>query len=153
VGSTFKVYLPLVEGEATARADDATGEAIPTGRETILLVEDDESLRAMIGETLRGLGYTVLEAASPAQALARMDHEPMTVDLLLTDVVMPGMGGRDLARGLAPGRPGMKTLYMSGYTDDAIVRHGVLEPGIAFLGKPFTSAALARKVRDVLEPA
>jgi two-component system cell cycle sensor histidine kinase/response regulator CckA len=107
----------------------------------------------MIGETLRDAGYMVIEAAGPAEALAVMDGHPNPVHLLLTDVVMPEMNGRELARALALAWPRMKVLFMSGYTDDAIVQHGVLEPGIAFLGKPFTSDALARKVRAILDAA
>ncbi len=151
MGSRFKVYLPRVEEDATPAPTESSSEPIAAGSETILLVEDDASVREMISDTLRGAGYTVLEAAGAAEALAAIERRPGPVDLVLTDVVMPGLNGRDLARRLVSARPGMKVLFMSGYTDDAIVRHGVLEPGIAFLAKPFTSGALARKVREVLE--
>jgi PAS domain S-box-containing protein len=153
MGSTFKVYLPCVEEDARPTRADAAREPIPGGTGTILLVEDEASLRAIIGELLRDAGYTVTEAASPEEALALAQDQREPIHLLLTDVVMPKMNGRALARALARVWPRMKVLFMSGYTDDAIVQHGVLEPGIAFLEKPFTADALARKVRDVLGAA
>ncbi len=152
-GSTFKVYLPRVEQYATPVPATRAREPFPTGTETILLVEDEASLRAIIGETLSDAGYTVIEAGSPQQARALADARVESIDLLVTDVIMPEMNGRELARVLVAGRPRMKVLFMSGYTDDAILQHGVLEPGIAFLGKPFTAEALARKVRDLLGAA
>ncbi|MGE0454466.1 MAG: PAS domain S-box protein [Vicinamibacteria bacterium] len=150
MGSSFKVYLPRVEDEATPSRSAAARGPISAGTETILLVEDEASLRAMIAETLGNAGYTVIEAANPAEALALAEGRPNPADLLLTDVVMPGTNGRDLADAIARAWPGIRFLFMSGYTDEAVVRHGVLDPGIAFIGKPFTADALARKVREAL---
>ena len=121
------------------------------GSETVFVVEDDEMVRALIRRMLETRGYTVLLAPHGDEALQLLERHPGRVDLLMTDVVMPGMSGRDLADRVAERRPGIKVLYLSGYTDDAIVRHGVLEPGIAFLQKPFSADALARKVREVLD--
>jgi CheY-like chemotaxis protein len=125
--------------------------ATVTGTETVLLAEDDDVLRPLARGLLEKLGYTVLDAADAEQALeaARRYGEP--IHLLLTDVVMPGVSGRELARELEKSRPDTRVLYVSGYTDDAIVHHGMLEPGLNFLQKPFTPAVLARKVREVLD--
>jgi PAS domain S-box-containing protein len=148
-GSTFKVYLPRVEG-VPAAAYPARPAAPPRGDETILLVEDEELVRKLAHTLLEGLGYTVLEAPGGEHALEIARTHPGPIHLVLTDVVMPGMGGADLASRLHAARPGLRVLYMSGYTDDAIVRHKVLEPGTSFLQKPFTPAVLARKVREAL---
>jgi len=162
-GSTFTVYLPRVAapvGPPDRPAADAPGprpgasaEAILTpGRgETILLVEDAQRVRAVVREILEMSGYVVLEARQGAEALELSNRHAGTIHLLVTDVVMPQMSGRELAQRLATLRPELKVLYMSGYTDDAIVRHGVLASGIAFLSKPFTPNALALKVREVLD--
>jgi DNA-binding response OmpR family regulator len=149
-GATFKVYLPRVDApvEVAERPPELAGTA--TGTETILLAEDDDMLRPLVRGLLDKLGYTVLEAANAEAAEARARDHQGRIDLLLTDVVMPGESGRELARRLAEVRPEMPVLYMSGYTDDAIVRHGILERGIHYLQKPFTPAALARRVREVL---
>jgi two-component system, cell cycle sensor histidine kinase and response regulator CckA len=120
------------------------------GTETILLAEDDEMLRPLAREVLAKLGYTVLEAAHAEAALALARTHDGPIHLLVADVVMPGASGRELARRLAEFRPDTKVLYVSGYTDDAIVHHGMLDPGLNFLQKPFTPGALARKVRQVL---
>ncbi len=122
-----------------------------SGTETILLVEDDAGLRKLATRILEPAGYTVLGASSAEDALRLLERYDEPVHLLLSDVVMPGMSGRHLAERLAQTRPGMKVLYMSGYTDDTIVRHGVLDALMAFLNKPFTAAELLRKVRDVLD--
>jgi len=114
-------------------------------------VEDHESLRRLGARILKSSGYTVLAAASGAEALTVLEDHGKPVDLLVTDVVMPGMTGRDLALEIARRKQAGRTLYMSGYTDDAIVKHGVLEPGIAFIYKPFTVEALALKLREVLD--
>jgi two-component system cell cycle sensor histidine kinase/response regulator CckA len=121
------------------------------GTETILLVEDDEAVRGVIHEVLQSYGYQVLVAAHGDAALSVCERFPKTIDLLLTDVVMPRMSGRELANRLAALRPEMKVLFMSGYTDDAIVHHGVLDADTPFIQKPFAPDVLARKVRNVLD--
>ncbi len=121
------------------------------GTETVLLVEDEASLREIIRECLETTGYTVLDAADGAAALDVCARHHGTIHLLMTDVVMPGIGGRALAERLQTVRPQLRTLYMSGYTDDAVVLHGVLAARMAFLQKPFTARALAVKVRSVLD--
>ena len=157
-GTAFKVYFPVADDpgagegtrEAAARSTDA--EAL-RGSETILLVEDDESLRSLARTILRRRGYHVLEAQSGADAILLCEQHEGRIDLLLTDVVMPRISGRQLAERLQPVRPEMLVLYMSGYTDDAVVRHGVLHSEVAFIQKPITPDALARKVRAVLDGA
>ena len=121
------------------------------GTETVLLVEDEEVVREMATEILRDAGYHVLEAKHGPEALILGRRHSGAIHLMLTDVVMPQMSGRELAEQLTPLRRDMKVLYMSGYTDDAIVHHGVLEEGTAFIGKPFTPGALTRKVREILD--
>jgi len=148
-GTSFKVYLPRVS-EAAAAAAETRPLLLNGGTETILLAEDASGVRAVAQEILTRLGYTVLVATDghAALELARARTEP--IHLLVTDVIMPEMSGRQLADRLKEQRPELKVLFVSGYTDDAIVRHGMLEPGIAFLQKPFTPQTLARKVREVL---
>jgi CheY-like chemotaxis protein len=116
-----------------------------------LLVEDEEVVREMAREILEECGYQVLQAKDGDEALALAGQHDGEIHLMLTDVVMPRMSGRELAERLTPLRPDLKVLYMSGYTDDAIVQHGVLEQGTAFIGKPFSMEALARKVRETLD--
>jgi CheY-like chemotaxis protein len=150
-GSSFKIYLPRVtEAPAPARAGQH-GSGPVGGSETILLVEDDEMVRVLTRRMLEGRGHTVLPASRGDEALRLVGEHGKAIDLLLTDVVMPGMSGRELATRVLALRPGIKVLYLSGYTDDAIVRHGMLEPGVAFLQKPFTPDTLLRKVREVLD--
>jgi len=150
MGTTFKIYLPrTLEEEATVEKGEETT-AIPKGQGVIFLVEDDDTVRELSVWILRRAGYTVLDTGNPEEAIERVRDYPGRVDLLITDVVMPGMSGRELAQRIAEIRPGVKVLYMSGYTDNAIVDHGVLEPGMAFLQKPFTPNTLAGKVREVL---
>ena len=148
-GTTFKIYLPLVE-EGTERPIDDPPVAARGGRETILLVEDAAAVREATRQNLQRFGYTVIEAPNGAAALDAARGAGQ-IDLLLTDVVMPGMSGRELAERLVETRPEIPALFMSGYTDDAIVRHGLLRPRIAYLQKPFSPDALARKVREVLD--
>jgi CheY-like chemotaxis protein len=149
-GSTFKIYLPRI-AEAVTPSDPGTGGSeIGRGWETILLVEDAQPLRALAQELLEDSGYTVLEAANGADAIQVAEQHQGPIHLLLTDVVMPGMDGPKVAAHMTRTYPGIKVLYASGYTDDAIVHHGVLDPGIALLHKPFTRAALTNKVREVL---
>ena len=150
-GATFKVYLPRVEeGSDPAGAPLAPAPA-PRGSETVLLVEDEAMLRELIEESLATNGYRVLSAKHGADALGIAERHEGPIHLLLTDAIMPGMSGRELATHVAEIRGGIKILYMSGYTDDAVVRHGVLAAEVAFLQKPFTPDALARKVRNVLD--
>jgi CheY-like chemotaxis protein len=150
-GTTFKVYLPLVD-EPLEDLRPVEARAVPVrGTETVLVVEDEVSVRSLVRGVLELRGYRVLEACHGADALAISDQHGGPIHLLLTDVVMPEMSGRDLASRVVPRRPGIRVLYMSGYTDDAIVHNGVLDAGTAFLQKPFTPDALARKVREVLD--
>lgn len=149
-GSTFKVYLPQAkETLKAAPVQPALTEAF-RGSETVLLVEDEEMVRSFARTVLQTYGYTVLEAQTVTEAVRTCQEYLGPINLLVTDVVMPGLSGRRLADQVAPLRPTMKVLYMSGYTDDGIVHHGVLEPGMAFLQKPFSPVQLVRKVREVL---
>jgi PAS domain S-box-containing protein len=149
-GTTFKVYLPRTDAVPEASAARAS-DALPVGTETILLVEDEAEVRGVTREVLEGFGYTVLEAAQAADAMLIARRHVGMIDLLLTDVVMPRTSGRALAEAVAAERPETKVLFMSGYTDDAIILHRVLEPGMHFLEKPFSPPALARKVREALD--
>jgi two-component system cell cycle sensor histidine kinase/response regulator CckA len=148
-GTSFKVYFPRAAGVKTVAIPV---EAVPslTGTELVLVVEDADSLRSLTKRLLEKLGYTVLVAANAAEATLRFDENP-AIQLILTDVVMPGLSGPALAKQLTARRPDLKVIYMSGYTDEAIVQHGVLMPGIAFLHKPFTAAGIARKLREALD--
>jgi CheY-like chemotaxis protein len=151
-GTTFKIYLPRLEEAVTAMEATPPVEAeLPRGSETILLVEDEASLRSLVRECLEASGYTVVEARHAAHALEIAEVHPAPLHLLMTDVVMPGMSGRELAERLAASHAETRVLYMSGYTDDAVVLHGVLAADVAFLQKPFTTDALARAVREVLD--
>ncbi len=149
-GTTFRVYLPRAEDSSQAARPDGAG-AVPRGSETILLAEDEDAVRALACQVLRSSGYAVLEASDGAQALWLAGEYREPIDLLVTDVVMPGLDGRGLAERLQALRPGIKALYLSGYTDDAVVRHGVSREEVHFLQKPFSAAGLARKVREVLD--
>jgi two-component system cell cycle sensor histidine kinase/response regulator CckA len=149
-GSTFKVYLPTF-GESPAAAGPVVEKDAPSGTETVLVVEDEASLRQIVRECLEEVGYTVLEAPDGLAALELAERHRGPIPLLITDVVMPGLGGRELARRLTEKRPDTKVLYMSGYTDDAVILHGVLTADMPFLEKPFTPGGLARKVREVLD--
>ena len=119
--------------------------------ETILLVENEYALRELMRRFLEGSGYAVLNARDGDEALSVATAHPTPIDLLLTDVVMPGLNGRELAARLSSVRPGARVIFMSGYTDEAVTRHGVLDPGAAYVQKPFTPEAIARKVREVLD--
>ena len=154
LGTVFKIYLPVadVDGSATVDAPRLDREDL-RGDETILLVEDDPQVRALARSILRRYGYRVLDAQSGGDALLIAEQHHGRIDLLVTDVVMPRISGRELTERLHVIRPGLRTLYMSGYTDDAVIRHGVLEANVAFLQKPFTAQSLARKIREVLATA
>jgi two-component system, cell cycle sensor histidine kinase and response regulator CckA len=149
-GTTFKIFLPPVEEAPVAQKVKAVPVKMQ-GTETVLLVEDEEYVRSLVRRSLQSKGYLVLEARSGQDALHVAQEHQGPIHLLITDVVMPGMSGRELAERLTPLRREMKTLYMSGYADDSILHHGVLDAGGALLQKPFTAAALASKVRQVLE--
>ena len=151
-GSTFKIYLPYVDAQPEARPPEVAPRPTPRGSETILLVEDEPAVRTLAARVLREQGYVVIEAPQGDAALAQAAaYAAGAIDLLLTDVVMPGMSGKLLAEAIQRRFPGIRVLYISGYTDNAIAHHGRLEPGLAFLAKPFSPAALARKVREVLD--
>ena len=145
----FTVYLPREAG-ATSIVHNATPQTIIGGNETILVVEDEADILEMTSNMLHSLGYTVLAAEDPLQALEICDALEGRIDLLLSDVIMPNMNGRELAERLRQLYPGIKCLYMSGYTADIIAHQGVLDEGIHFLQKPFSHAALAAKVREAL---
>ncbi|HQO33517.1 MAG TPA: PAS domain S-box protein [bacterium] len=150
-GTTFKIYLPRYEEESAVESVELTFEAPPGGTETVLIVEDDEAILNMASEILGRLGYTVLTANTPQQAIQRVEEHTETIHLLVTDVVMPEMNGRVLAERLTSLKPGFKCLFMSGYTANIIAHHGVIEEGVRFIEKPFSIYGLAKRVREVLE--
>jgi len=151
-GTTFKIYLPWVEEFPKETKHKPEPAEILKGTETILAVEDEMEVRKLVAQILTGQGYTVIEASDGKEAMkVARENAGKKIHLLLTDVVMPGMSGRELAITLGLHHPKMKVLYMSGYTDNAIVHHGVLEEGVNYIQKPFTLNALARKVREVLD--
>ncbi|MGH9803558.1 MAG: response regulator [Candidatus Acidiferrales bacterium] len=150
-GSTFKIYLPRVEEKPREQSVSRAADIVPRGSETVLVVEDEEGLRALAREFLETCGYTVLDARDGIEALEIVRRNSATIHLLLTDVILPRLSGRELAVQLAILRPLVKVLYMSGYTDRAVLQNGVLEPGLAFLQKPFSLRTLAAKIREVLD--
>jgi len=150
-GTTFKVYVPAVARPAD-RLSVAPGDAVlPRGHETILFVEDDDMVRKLGARILRNLGYRVIEADDGVDALGQLDRGGGRIDLLMTDVVMPGMNGRELARLATARHPGVSVLYASGYTENVVVHHGIVDADVYFIHKPYTPPLLARKVRDVLD--
>ncbi|MGB8540300.1 MAG: CHASE4 domain-containing protein [Candidatus Acidiferrales bacterium] len=150
-GTTFKIYLPKVAAKVEELAAVKTIPAPASGSETILFVEDEQSVRELVREYLSARGYAVLEAADGVQALDIAAAHPGVIQLLITDVVMPRLSGRELASQIAAARRDLKVLYISGYTDDSIFRHGVLEGGMEFLQKPFNLRTLAQKIREILD--
>ncbi|MCI0352407.1 MAG: ATP-binding protein, partial [Acidobacteriales bacterium] len=150
LGTTFKVYLPRVDAVAEVPSA-ATGDRVQTGTETILLVEDEDGVRTLTRQLLQRQGYSVLEARHGGEALLICERHAGPLHLLLTDVVLSQMSGRELAQRLSQVRQQMKVLFMSGYSEEAIVQHGVLDSGTAFLQKPFTAESLSAKVREVLD--
>ncbi|MEO7477345.1 MAG: response regulator, partial [Gemmatimonadales bacterium] len=151
LGTTFKVYLPRV-GSGVDLA--ATGDrAVPAerGSETILIVEDEDMVRTLACRALREQGYAVLEARTGADALRQLQARPSAIDLVITDVVMPEMGGRELGRRLKSTRPSLPLLFMSGYTGEDVIQRGLMDADSAFQQKPFAPAGLARKVREILD--
>jgi PAS domain S-box-containing protein len=149
-GTTFRIYLPRVTDAAAHSGPVKAASAAGGGCETVLLVEDEESVRQLVRETLLASGYKVLEADNGEAGLRQVRERQGAIDMIITDVVMPGMSGRELANQVTADWPKIKVLYLSGYIEDAIIHDGVLEPGTAFLQKPFTLQALSRKVREVL---
>jgi CheY-like chemotaxis protein len=149
-GTTFKIYLPQAEAETVEAGEDAEQRPL-RGSETVLLVEDEEQILNLGRRTLQRQGYRVLAATAPEAALALAAQQAGPIHLLVTDVVMPGMNGKELAERLRTSHPALKCLFMSGYTSDVLAHHGVLEVNVAFLQKPFTLQTLAEKVREVLE--
>jgi signal transduction histidine kinase len=153
-GTTVKIYLPRAHVAATAAIGDGDVPMVGSlGNETVLVVEDEGDVRSYLVETLQYLNYRVREAPDGESALALFDADPSRVDLLLTDVVMPGMNGRQLAEELQRRQPGLKVLFMTGYSRNAIVHQGRLDPGVSLLQKPLTQMMLASKIRDVLDKA
>jgi PAS domain S-box-containing protein len=150
-GSTFKVYLPATTEDLTVPVVSPMSPAALSGTETVLVVEDQIEARSVICETLRRRGYTVIEAVNGPDAIVKGRQLDVRIDVMLTDVVMPGMGGRRVAEVIRVTRPELKVVYMSGYTDSAIVDHGILEPGVTFVQKPFATETLLRRVREVLD--
>ena len=150
-GTTFKIYLPRVDGDAQSLPGRRPAQRAAGGTERILVVEDEAPVRRLLVRTLNGAGYTVIEAANGADALLKLATADGKLDLLVTDVVMPQMGGRELATKVTAKHPDLPVLYLSGYTENAIVHHGVLDAGLVFLQKPFTPEELLRRVRDVLD--
>jgi CheY-like chemotaxis protein len=150
-GTTVRIYLPPAAAKAPAAEEGARQAGKLTGKETILLVEDEARVRKLIVDVLTARGYQVLEATRGEEAMRLCKAHGGVIDMAVVDVVMPEINGPDLVRQLVPLRPRMLVLYISGYTDEAIVHHGIPESGAAFLQKPFLPDALARKVREVLD--
>jgi CheY-like chemotaxis protein len=148
-GTTFKLYFPRVEGEQPPIRSQPPVSGTE-GSETVLLVEDDDQVRAAACGILRRRGYTVLEAPGAGDALLVSEQYSARIHLLITDVVMARMSGPELAARLVAARPSMRVLFTSGYTDEAVAQHGILDAGVAFLQKPITPDSLARKVREVI---
>ena len=150
-GTSFKVYLPELRSDGSAETVESTTNEIESGSETILLVEDEEIVRGLTTNILEGAGYSVIAAGGGAEAAKLCADRNGPIDLLLTDVVMPRTSGKEVADQLTKMQPGLKVLFMSGYTDEAIVHHGVLDSNVEFIQKPFTPVGLSKKIREVLD--
>jgi two-component system cell cycle sensor histidine kinase/response regulator CckA len=150
-GATFHIYLPRIADTTEGPAPAETGRPVRAGTETILLVEDEAGVRQLVREMLQLLGYRILEASNGPEAIRIFERHQGSIDLLLTDVIMPQVSGRELAERLKTLRPSLKVLYISGYTDDMLAHHGVLESNVFLLQKPFAPDDLAKKLRDVLD--
>jgi two-component system cell cycle sensor histidine kinase/response regulator CckA len=148
-GTTFKIYLPRSE-EFCEIGEISGTKPLSQGTETVLLVEDEDQVRTILTQILENQGYHVLSVSHGEEALA-ISQQPGDIALVITDVVMPQMSGRELAERVVEARPSLRVLFMSGYTDDAIVRHGLLDEKVNFIQKPFDSATMARKVIEVLD--
>jgi signal transduction histidine kinase len=151
MGTSFKIFLPRLADSARPDSGDAMLQPVRGGTESILLVEDDPQLRSLLRDTLRDSGYAVLAAGDGNEALRLLEQHRGPLDIIVTDVIMPNMGGRQMVEQVVTTFPRAKVLYLSGYTDDAVVRHGILHDQVPFLQKPFTSVTLRRKVREVLD--
>jgi CheY-like chemotaxis protein len=151
LGTTFKIYLPRAATGRPVTANSAHPAPARRGSETILIVEDEEMVRSLASRGLREHGYTVLEARHGDEALDQLERGTMGIDLVISDVVMPEMGGRELGRRLGALRPALPILFMSGYTGEDVIQRGLLDPGAPFQQKPFTPEGLARKVREMLD--
>jgi len=152
LGATFKIYFPRVKETVVVPASAVAAGPLPRGTETLLVVEDESSLRQLACGVLEGQGYQVLSASNGQDALhTAREHRGSQIRLVVTDVIMPLMGGRMMAEWLKTTYPNLKILFTSGYTDDTITHHGLLEAGIEFLSKPYIPATLIRKVREMLD--
>ena len=149
-GTTFKLYFPRVSEPVSSAENAGTATPAPAGSETVLVVEDEQGVRDLTAKILKNLGYTVLTAASGAEALEISRRQAAPISVLLTDVVMPNMSGAQLAAELRRSRPEMKVIYVSGYTENTVLDHGVLDAGLDFLAKPFTREGLSKKLREAL---
>jgi PAS domain S-box-containing protein len=151
LGTTFTIYLPRHDGEVVQLHSQPAEEPAPCGHETVLLVEDEPAILEMVGMILGRQGYVVLQAGTPGEAISLAKEHAGEIELLITDVILPQMNGKDLADSLKSLSPQLKCLYMSGYTADAIAQHGVLDDGVEFIQKPFSLSSISRKVREVLD--
>jgi len=150
-GTTVELYFPALDAAVAEQSTSARPSALPRGKETILLVEDDPSVRDLVAQVLRTLGYSLLLAGDGREALTIVNSHPGRIDMLLSDVAIPHLSGRQLAEQVQSMRPGIRVLFMSGYTNDEVLRRGVLAAHMAFLQKPFTPQALAARVRAELD--
>jgi CheY-like chemotaxis protein len=150
-GTTFRIYIPVVKASRDQVPDKLSDKTPPMGTETVLIAEDDADILELGQSILEQLGYTVLAAGTPDDALAMAKAYNGRIDLLITDVVMPQMNGKELARRLSEAVPGLRCIYMSGYTANVIAHHGVLDPGVRFLQKPFSIHEIAAKVREAFQ--